>query len=141
MSENAEEGRRCVQSSGYSLPPPSVKKHFLIHIRKTVSSLPGPFLNVLQHAERDVTVGFAQLCSTSASGLRDNMVCSIQLHLLCGGRSWHSSLTNSNSQQSESSGNTMSNSKLISAIVITERASGRSCFRLWGVFLRCLILV
>ena len=63
-----------------------------------VRSLPGPFICVLQHTERDA-VGFAQLCSSTASGLRSNMVCSIRLCFLCGGRSWQSSLTNSNSQQ------------------------------------------
>ena len=36
---------------------------------------------------------------------------------------------------------TMSNPKLISAIVIMQRASRRSCSRLCGVFLRCLILM
>ena len=38
-------------------PATSIREEaFLIHIRLTVYSLPGPFLNVLQHAERDVAV-------------------------------------------------------------------------------------
>ena len=54
------------------------------------------FSQCVAAAERDVAVGFAQLSSSAASGLPDN----IRLRLRCGARSWHSSLTNSNSQQS-----------------------------------------
>ena len=46
----------------------------------------------------------SQVCSSTSCGLRDNTVCSIRLRLRCGVRSWHSSLTNLDSQPSNCPG-------------------------------------
>ena len=61
-------------------PATSIREEtFPILVRMTVCLLSGRILNVLQHAERDVAVGFAQVYSSAASGLRDNVVHSIRL--------------------------------------------------------------
>ena len=61
-------------------------------IRMTIRLFSGQLPIVLQHANRDVAVGFRQACSSAASGPPEVVVLFIRLQMRCCGGSWHSGL-------------------------------------------------